>query len=375
MAAAARCFGSPRSQVEDVAVAAASQDKTPRVGIVLSSFLGSKDHDGAVIQGLANPRPVDAGLSAAEIDGMLRKAIELGNTRRGGLLSIVKPDDWVVIKVDTRRCQCPGEGHVAGSVTDLRVVKSLIDWLVEHQRGSRITIADAPGNRQPAAPSTAVTDVWQTDWDGAFGGLSYRELVAGFSKHSTAKVDFIDLNVDEILELPVPGKPSASRNPDGLYHIPQTIQQCDRVISVAPLKTHPRTAVSLSIGNYFGIAPASRYGVSGSDLFKLGEPEEVLMDLFSFHTADYAILGGSWGMAGEGTEARGIHQNVLLAGVNAPAVDTVGAAVMGIAPSGIRHLNLAAKKGYGIVDLDLIWIRGNEIDEARGGFRRVTGAD
>jgi len=249
----------------------------------------------------------------------------LGNTRRGGLASIVKPDDWVVIKVDISTC-------VAGSVTDPRVVRSLVDWLVENSRARRITIAEGLGCQQGRP------DGWTA-------------LVTDLSRHHPSlTLYFADLNLDEILELPVPGKPSAGRNPDGVYFIPRTIQECDRVISVAPLKRHPRTEVSLSIGNYFGIAPASKYGPSGDGLFELGESHEVLMDLFSFHTADYAIL---------------VHRNVIIAGANAPAVDTVGAAVMGIEPYGIRHLNLAAKKGYGIVDLDLIWTRGNEIEEAR----------
>jgi uncharacterized protein (DUF362 family) len=241
---------------------------------------------------------------------MLRKAVELGNTRRGGLASIVKPGDWVVIKVDMRPC-------ADGSATDTRVVKSLVDWLVEHSPARKITIAEGQRCQQQ----------WPDDWATMVADLSRR--------HPSLTLDFADLNLDEVLELPVPGKPSATRNRDGVYFVPRTIQQCDRLISVAPLKTHPRTGVSLSIGNYFGIAPASKYGASGDGLFQLGEPHEVLMDLFSFHTADYAILCG------------GAHGNMIIAGAGAPAVDAVGAAVMGIDPSGIPHLNLAAKKATG----------------------------
>ncbi len=314
---------SQQKKVEELAVAAASQDKTPRVGIVLSNFHGSEDHDGTKLQGLPDPQPVDAALTAAQLDAMLRKAIELGNTRRGGLAAIVKPEDWVVVLPDVSTC--PASNPACS--TDPRLVRSLVAWLVEHHCGARITIAGA--------------------------SASYRDMAADFGQqHRSVQFDVVDLNADEPLELPVPGKPSATRNPDSVYFIPQTIQQCDRVISVAPLKTHPRTRVSLSIGNYFGIAPVAKYGPGGEKLFELGAPHEVLIDLFSFHTADYAILGGETG------------RNLVIAGPSAPAVDAAGAAVLGLAPAEIEHLKLAEKKGYGLIDLDLIWTRGNKIEEA-----------
>ncbi|MGA9623467.1 MAG: hypothetical protein WBQ65_03275, partial [Bryobacteraceae bacterium] len=119
-----------RAWSQEVATAGATVDTTPRVGIVLSSFTGSEDHDGTKIQGLADPSPVNAELSAGQIDAMLRKAISLGTSRRGGLTGIVASDDWVVIKP---RIQT--DPYLRGSVTDLRVVRSLIEFLVEHKCG------------------------------------------------------------------------------------------------------------------------------------------------------------------------------------------------------------------------------------------------
>ena len=103
-----------QEQEEDVATAGASVDTTHRVGIVLSSFTGSEDDDGSKIQGLADPAPVDAELSAGQIDAMLRKAISLGTTRRGGLTAIVASDDWVVIKPRIETCYGPGPGAYGG---------------------------------------------------------------------------------------------------------------------------------------------------------------------------------------------------------------------------------------------------------------------
>ena len=52
------------------------------------------------------------------------------------------------------------------------------------------------------------------------------------------------------------------------------------------------------------------------------------------------------------------------------AVDSVGASVMGFDPANIRHLRLAADKGWGLWAPESIWARGNAIDEARRAFRR-----
>lgn len=84
--------------VEESATASATSDRTPQVGIVPSSFRGSSDHDGTEVKGLADPRPVDADLTSEQIDAMVRKAIELGRLRNGGLHTIIGPEDWVVIK-------------------------------------------------------------------------------------------------------------------------------------------------------------------------------------------------------------------------------------------------------------------------------------
>jgi uncharacterized protein (DUF362 family) len=216
---------------------------------------------------------------------------------------------------------------------------------------------------------------WTTDWGGAFGGLSYRKMVDEFSRRYPAvRYELLDLNFDESIELPVQGKPRAKRNPEGVYKIPKTIQQCDRLISVAPLKCHPRMGVSLGLGNYLGIAPGAEYGFPKTGLDKLGDPDEVVVDLFSYHPADYAILGGGWGVEIDETGARrSVHHNLVLAGAKAVSVDAVGAAVMGFDPSRIGHLRMAEQSGFGDYAMGIIWVRGNRVDQARRPFR--LGAD
>jgi uncharacterized protein (DUF362 family) len=174
----------------------------------------------------------------------------------------------------------------------------------------------------------------------------------------------------------VQGKVLARNNREGIYSIPKTIQQCDRIISVAPLKTHTMTGVSLAIKNYFGIGPGASYGFPKDRLHRLGSPNEVMLDLFSFHPADYAIVGGSWGLEGDGPHApgaRSVHYNVIVAGPNAVAVDAVAASIMGFEPARLPYLPLAEKRGFGVADPDVIWIRGKDVEQARRIFRKPSG--
>ncbi|MEK7404764.1 MAG: hypothetical protein AAB225_06615, partial [Acidobacteriota bacterium] len=227
MGAAAMAAAQQKPREESV-TAGATADRTPRVGLVLSNFRGAKEHGGVEIQGLADPQPLDADLNAAQIDAMVRKVIELGAGRRGGLGAIIGPEDWVVIKPNIVACHGLGpedkdggahHRYIPGTVTDLRVVRSLIGWLVEHKCGARITIAEGSGEWLPRERSKSAVDGWTTEWGGAFGGLSYKKMIEELARrHASIQFDLVDLNFDETIEMPVPG---GARS----YHVPKTIQQ------------------------------------------------------------------------------------------------------------------------------------------------------
>ncbi len=327
---------------EEAVTAGATRDATPRVGLITSNYHGSEDHDGTKIPGLAEPKPLDADLTAAQIEAMLFKALDLGSPIHGGIPSIINSDDWVVIKPNIASCYGLESNHIPGAVTDLRIVNSLLKYLVDHKCGARITIAEG-----------SAKDCWTTTWGGAFGGLSYKQIVDDFSRrYPDIRFEIVDLNFDQTVDLPVPGKPERT------YAIVETIQQCDRLISVAPLKTDRLTGVSLSIKNYSVIAPGAK---------NAGGSNNVMLDLFSYHPADYAVVGGCWGIEGDGTS---VHHNVIIAGTNALSVDAVATSVMGFTPADLPYFALAEKRGFGVADPDVIWIRGAEIDEARRVFRK-----
>lgn len=361
----------PSPAAADTVIAGATQ-ATPRVGIVLSSFSGAQDHDGANLKGLQNPVSPESPAGDDLLDEMVRKAIELGNTGRGGLSGIVEERDWVVIKPHIAVCQRADGRFIPGSVADLRVVRSVIDFLAERRLGSRITIAAAPSwSMDPTF------DPWESGWDGVFGKTSYRRLIEELGRgHPAIHFDIADLTEDETMALQPPGGSSPSRQTPADYDFPATLLKCDKLITVAPLSTSSWTVVSLTLGSYFGVLPAARHVRLREDSPGSGSPHEMLADLFSLRPPDYAILGGEHGLEGDGPygpDAGPVHHNLILAGASAVAVDAVGAAIMGFDPARIKHLELAVQRGFGTTDTDAVWTRGNGIDEAKRPFRPATG--
>jgi uncharacterized protein (DUF362 family) len=367
-AAIAGAWRSDPSLAADDTVIAGATRATPRVGIVLSSFSGAEDHDGTKLKGLRNPVSPESPAGDELLDEMVRKAIELGNTARGGLSGIVEERDWVVIQPHIAICQRPDGRFVPGCVADLRVVRSVIDFLAERRLGSRITIAAAP-----SWSSDPAFDPWESDWDGVFGKTSYRRLIGDLGRrHPAIRFDIVDLKQDGTLALQPPGESSPSRETPAVYDFPATLLQCDKLITVAPLSTSSWTVVSLTLGSYFGVLPATPHDRLRGGFHGSGSPHELLADLFSLRPPDYAILGGEQGLEGDGPygpDAGSVHHNLILAGASAVAVDAVGAAIMGFDPARIKHLEFAVQRGFGTVDTGSVWTRGNEIDEAKRPFR------
>jgi len=77
-------------------------------------------------------------------------------------------------------------------------------------------------------------------------------------------------------------------------------------------------------------------------------------------------------IAGEGHETSGnpLEMNLVIAGTDPVAVDAVGAAVMDLQPTDVKHLVLAEKKGLGTCNLEKITVLGEPIEKVKRKFHR-----
>ena len=283
----------------DTVTASATAFRATRVGIVLSSYEGGGDHFGnAKFTGVAEPRPVAAELTDTQLRNLTRRAIELANHPDTGFRRVLAKGESVLLLVNRH--------------TEPAVVAGFIDILKAAGAGERLTIlTDAPER---------------------FSGASV-----------------VDIAKAEVKRMPAPGVWSRR---DVSYQIPQAILDCDRLISIAPLRAD-KGRPSLTLDNYRTLVRAQPGTQASADLTAL--------DLFGFHPADFVVLGGTQVLR-DGVRKR---HNVVLAGAVATAVDSAGAAVLRIKPGIVRHLRTAHERGFGDTDLDTIWTIGNEIEDAR----------
>ena len=351
---------------------------------------------------------LDADLSYEQIDAVVRHALDLDYSP-GALRHSISESDWVVIKpnmVTSRsnpRCSYWHSGipH-PGQVTDLRVIKSLIGYLIEHCHPGRITIAEGGAewrkNGEPGTDPNQSEDGWTVRWP-EFDNLSYVDIVNAYNGMHPGLVDIVDLNYDAIRFEPVPDPRGSGigalqrvgaewRRPEGFgrgayvpgtgtpregYYIPETILKCDKLISVPAMKTHT-CATTLVMKNYIGILPTHPSGLVRKGDVHRGDLKKGFVDLFSYHPADYSVIEGFWSTEGNGPQwGDNIRHNVVVASADPVAADAVGSAVMGFNPMDIDYLYYAAQKGFGTFNLAEIDIVGNTIEDAKRKFKRAVG--
>jgi uncharacterized protein (DUF362 family) len=204
------------------------------------------------------------------------------------------------------------------------------------------------------------------------------------------------------------------------YDLNSSYEDCDVFFSLAKLKQHRTTGVTLSVKNCFGIIPCTIYGsnvpedepslvpVGGRGPFHDGSrtpprsapalvdvnaPKEggyrvprAAADLVAARPVHLAIIDGIYSMVGgelpdqPGRHAA-IHPGLLIAGKNCVCTDAVGTAVMGFDPSADRGtppfknsdnmLRLAERLGVGTRDLNRIEVIGTPLSKARSLYSRA----
>ena len=354
---------------------------------------------------LAEPAALNTSLSFAQVDAIVRRALDLDQSERS-IRAVIEPSDWVVLKVNivTNRGN-PSSAYYhngiehPGQITDLRVVKSVINYLIEQVEPRRITIAEggaeSPRKGEPGFPSNAEEDGWSSTYP-EFGDLSYIKMLEEFAALGVSTVvDTSDLNYAPFRREPVPGGPiqrlgvtrlrypgaqfgfhvegTGSFRKEG-YFMPEPILDADKVISIAAMKT-TIYGTTLGIKNYVGTLASGAYGDGTSKRQHYqNNPEHGYVDLFSYNPAAYTVIEGFWGTEGDGPQwGQNVQHNVVVAGGDPLATEAVANVVMGFNPLDLEHLYLAAAKGFGTFDLNRIQVEGRTPDSVQRNFVKSRG--
>jgi len=312
--------------------------------------------DRTISQGVNTTRNVDylraewSKESEKAIEGMVRDAVELA----GGWP--VKPNDVVLIKPNLVASMFflwysgkLTEEDYQACLTDARIVRALA-IMAKESGASRIIIGEGP----------AAGDGWA-----GYMQSGYVRMVEDLEKEGV-RVELLDFTDEPYIWV----KSKGLANPE--YAVPKVATEATCIISVPALKTHSMTGVTLSLKNVaVGLMAGRVYG-----FFKYGAPHqkipEWITDMDSIFKIKYTVVDGIWGMEGNGPlNGEPINMDLLIAGADPVAVDSVCTAIMGFHPKNIVHITMAAQHGLGVDDLSQIVVEGERIAAVAKNFKVV----
>jgi uncharacterized protein (DUF362 family) len=289
----------------------------------------------------------------------------------GGLKNVVHSGDRVAIKTNLTggvgTAPLPGVPAIESYITHPEVVHALGE-----------AVLDA-GAKELFIVESVYEDASWAEW-------GYKDVAKALG------ATLVDLNrtspYNEYVEMPVGDAPYFYDQ----FKLNRVLQEVDVFMSVPKMKCHNTAGITLSMKNLIGLVPARFYRTSERDNTRTafhGDASEaphriphIVVDLNRARPIHFALIDGI--KTAEGGEGPWINKmqakvaNVLIAGTNALATDTVGTTVMGYdatASSSDQPFNgadnqfaLAAEKGLGTNKLADIKVLGVAVNDVKTSF-------
>ncbi len=163
------------------------------------------------------------------------------------------------------------------------------------------------------------------------------------------------------------------------YTLSKEICDIDITVSIAKMKAHHTQGATLCLKNLFGLTPTSVYGAPRLYLHDLLiRLPRVLVDLCNIVKPELCIVDGLVSANQFEWDGETIETNLIMAGYNAVAIDTIGMIIMGLDPKSdypdypfFYHnnpLNIASEFGLGDNCVENIHVFGEKIDDVKRNF-------
>jgi len=143
------------------------------------------------------------------------------------------------------------------------------------------------------------------------------------------------------------------------------LDECDYLVNLPKFKTHEFTLMTGAIKNLFGLVSGTYKTELHKNYFKPPEFAKILVDIYQEARPALTIIDGVLAMEGDGPGSSGRPRqlNLLLAGSDCVALDTVMAKIMGIKDQEVLSTKEAFLRGLGEGRLSRIKIAGEDIDK------------
>ena len=261
---------------------------------------------------------------SAKVEQAVRNSLDL----LGGISRFVKPGSRVLVKPNLLM----SKGPEYGITTHPEVVRAVIHIL--KAIGCKIIIGDGPS-------------VWG----------QYIENVDEVYNLTGIK----QVCQDEGVELVNFDK----RRMRDKFPLTAKLDECDYLISLPKFKTHEFTLITGAIKNLFGLVSGTYKTELHKNYFEPSEFAKILVDIYEETKPALTIIDGILALEGDGPATAGVTRklNLLLAGSDCVALDTVVAKIMGITDREVLTTKEAALRGLGESQLTRIKIEGEDIDK------------
>jgi len=146
------------------------------------------------------------------------------------------------------------------------------------------------------------------------------------------------------------------------------LDDCDYLVSIPKFKTHSLTLLTGAIKNLFGLVPGTFKTELHKNYFKVNEFAKILVDILQEAKPALTIIDGIIAMEGDGPATGGKlrNLNLLLAGSDCVALDSILAQIMGVKPLDVASTNEAVARGLGVADIKNIRVLGEKLQEVTG---------
>ena len=229
----------------------------------------------------------------------------------------IKEGDTVLIKPNLA-FQAPPESF---AVVDPRTIEAVVSYVKENSKAGKVVVGDNPslgmhvGRAKPAFKDSRMEEAAK------LGGA---DEVLYFDEHDVVPVEIEGAKVFKHATVFKP------------------FLDADVVINLPKMKVHLAGTVTLGLKNWNGIIPNCHPDAQqqGAHRIELGQK---MADLYRVRHADLVIVDAVIGMEGQGPHAgTPIEMNLIVAGTDTVAVDSVACSIMGFEPMEIPAIRCAS---------------------------------
>ena len=286
-------------------------------------------------------RPGEYDEAAAKVVyGMLKKAVDAV----GGMKSVIKKGDKVVVRANA----CWAVKPDSGIASDPRVVEALMQLIRRETKPAEVIVADRSSIGADTAESFLVT------------GIGEAALRGGADR-------ILPLEQDQRVSVQVP-QPMVLFQP---VYLSKTMLEADVLIYLSKMKVHKLTQISMTLKMNQG-------SLDWYDAIRnhRADMHQKMIDMLKMMRPHLSIVDALWPMQGQGPGSPFPEDlikdfNVILAGKDPVAVDTVGSSIMGFdARHDIPMLRGAEMAGLGVATLAQIDVVGTPIGKVQRPFKR-----